>query len=221
MCTSSASSAPGRSRAYGPIATVRADLRALDDARTASIARARADRRVAEHAVRADRHAVAERHRAFEHAARRRSSRRARRPACRARRCAPGRPASRPRSSSASATLRWCRRSSSASCALAVDAERSHSSSGCARRPPTPVRQRARDDVGQVVLALRVVVPERASHVRQLRGRRGHDAGVDLADRALARRRVLLLDDLPHRAARIAHDAAVAGRVVELTVSTP
>ena len=46
--------------------------------------------------------------------------------------------------------------------------------------------------------------------------RRRHHAGVDLADRALLRRRVLVLDDRRHLAVAVADDAAVAGGIVEL-----
>ena len=72
-----------------------------------------------------------------------------------------------------------------------------------------------RDDVGQVVLALRVVVAQAAEPALERRGGRGHHAGVDLADLALRRRRVLVLDDALHRVA-IAHDAPVAAGVGQL-----
>jgi hypothetical protein len=75
---------------------------------------------------------------------------------------------------------------------------------------------RQRDDVGQVVLALGVVVLQLAQPVGQAGRRDGHDAGIDLADRLLLGRRVLLLDDADHVAGRIAHDAAVAGRLVQI-----
>jgi hypothetical protein len=70
------------------------------------------------------------------------------------------------------------------------------------------------DDVGQVVLALHVVVLQRRDPALQRCGGRGHHAGVDLANGALRRTRVLLLDDGAHGLA-LAHDAAVATGVVE------
>ena len=77
--TSSARFVPGRSRAYGPMRQLRADARAESKCENASIARAGADRDVAQHAIRADARAVAERHRRLRTRSRRRSSRRARR----------------------------------------------------------------------------------------------------------------------------------------------
>ena len=72
------------------------------------------------------------------------------------------------------------------------------------------------DHVGEVELALSVVGRQPRETVAQ----GGHvervDAGVDLADRLLGRRRVLLLDDRVHGAVGTADDAAVAGRLVEL-----
>ncbi len=75
---------------------------------------------------------------------------------------------------------------------------------------------RQRDHVGQVVLAACVAVVDRLEPAGEARGRGGHHARVDLADRALLGCRVLVLDDGRHRAIRAAHDAAVSGRVVEL-----
>jgi hypothetical protein len=77
------------------------------------------------------------------------------------------------------------------------------------------VGHRHRDDVGQVVLALCVVVLQRRDPALQRRGRRRHHAGVDLAQRAFVFARVLVLDDRAHAAAGAAHDAAVAARVGE------
>ena len=80
----------------------------------------------------------------------------------------------------------------------------------------TLVLPREGDDVGEVVLAARVAIVDRLEPAGEvLRGRR-HHAGVDLADRALLRRRVLVLDDRLHRALGVADDAPVAGRVLEL-----
>ena len=71
-------------------------------------------------------------------------------------------------------------------------------------------------DVGEVVLALRVVGLHHAQRRRQQAAPEAEDAGVDLVDLELVGRRVAVLDDagdalvLAHP-----HDAAVAGGVVE------
>ena len=58
------------------------------------------------------------------------------------------------------------------------------------------------DDVGQIVLALRVVVLQRGEPVAQRAGRRDHQARVDFADRALLGVRVLLLRRCARRCRR-------------------
>ena len=68
------------------------------------------------------------------------------------------------------------------------------------------------DRVGQVVLALRVVVADPVDRVDQEAGVEGEDAGVDLPDLALLVTRVLLLDDREDLALAVADDPAVAGR---------
>ncbi|OIQ86786.1 hypothetical protein GALL_313750 [mine drainage metagenome] len=78
-----------------------------------------------------------------------------------------------------------------------------------------------RDDVGQVILALRVVAAQRADPAAQRGARRGDDAGVDFGDRTLGGGRVLVLDDALHAPGGVAHDAAVAGGVVELDAEQP
>ena len=60
-----------------------------------------------------------------------------------------------------------------------------------------------RDDVGQVVLALRVVVLQVAEVAAQRRCVIGHDAGVDLRDAALVVVGVLVLDDASDCATRV------------------
>ncbi len=67
--------------------------------------------------------------------------------------------------------------------------------------------------VGQVVLALGVVVGEPAEPALERRGGRGHHAGVRLAHGALGLGGVLLLDDALHAAVIAAQHAAVAGGV--------
>jgi hypothetical protein len=68
-------------------------------------------------------------------------------------------------------------------------------------------------DVGQVVLALRIVVLQRAQPAVQVAGRDHHDAAVDFLDRALFRRRILFFDDA-HDLAILADDAAQAEGIV-------
>ena len=97
---------------------------------------------------------------------------------------------------------------------LAVHPERFPDGRGLDRAHRNAFADRSRDHVGQVVLALRVVVAERPEPAREVARREDHDAGAHLAQRALGRGGVLLLHDALHRAA-FAHDAAIAGRVVE------
>jgi hypothetical protein len=84
----------------------------------------------------------------------------------------------------------------------------------------TPSADRARDDVGEVVLAGGVVVAQGGEPALERARRCRHHAGVDLADRALLGRRVLLLDDGDDRIARRFRrgpdDATVAARLGEL-----
>ena len=46
-----------------------------------------------------------------------------------------------------------------------------------------------------------------------------HDAGIDLADQQLIRRRVALFDDRADQAVRVADDAAVADRIGHVAVN--
>ena len=77
---------------------------------------------------------------------------------------------------------------------------------GLARQP---------QDVGQVLLALRVVRGDVAQGVPQHCGVEGIDAGVDFPDPALGIGGVLVLADAGHCAVCGAEDAAIAGGVVE------
>ena len=79
-----------------------------------------------------------------------------------------------------------------------------------------PVRDRHRDHVGQVILPLRVLVLETRHPSFQMRGRHGHHAGIDLADRALLRARVPVFDDPLHTIRRIPDDASVARGIGKL-----
>ena len=69
------------------------------------------------------------------------------------------------------------------------------------------------DRVGEVVLALGVVVADLAQRLGQELGVEGQDPGVDLPDLALVDARVLLLDDRHDVAVGVADDPAVAVRV--------
>ena len=71
------------------------------------------------------------------------------------------------------------------------------------------------DHVGQVVLALGVVVRQLVEPAGELAAGHDHDAGVHFADGALGVGGILLLDDAHDAAFAVAHDAAIAGRVVE------
>ena len=83
-----------------------------------------------------------------------------------------------------------------------------------------PVAHRQRDDVGEVVLALRVVVLQFGDPPLQLACRHGEDAGVDFMNCALGGRRVLVLDNARDLAV-FAHDAAVAVRMRQVHRQQP
>ena len=72
------------------------------------------------------------------------------------------------------------------------------------------------DNVGQVVLALGVVVGQARQPGRQQARGHGHDAAVDLGDGALGLARILVLDDARYAAIGCAQDAAVASGVGQL-----
>ena len=76
-------------------------------------------------------------------------------------------------------------------------------------------RHRQGDDVGQVVLALRIAVAQRRQPARQRRGGCHQDAGIDFADRLFGIVGVLLLDDARHQSLA-SDDAAIALRVVDV-----
>ena len=99
---------------------------------------------------------------------------------------------------------------------LVVDAEHLGDRRRSEWRDLDLVLHRHRDDVGQVVLALRIGIAQLGEPTAQALDRHRHDAGVALADLALAGVRVLLFDDPQYFATRIAHDAAVSGGIGEL-----
>ena len=71
------------------------------------------------------------------------------------------------------------------------------------------------DDVGQVILTLGIVVGECCQPCAQFGGRGHQDAGIDFLDGELGGAGILLFDDA-YQAALFAHDASVAGGVVEI-----
>src|SRR5476649_2349523 len=78
---------------------------------------------------------------------------------------------------------------------LAVDASHFPLCAGLGRHDAHAVADGLGHDVGQVILALRVVVRQGRQPAFQVRGRRDHDAAVDFLDRPLGVGGVLFLDD--------------------------
>ncbi len=70
-----------------------------------------------------------------------------------------------------------------------------------------------RDDIGQVVFPLRIVVGEPAQPFFEIAGRCAHHAGIDFTDFFFCCTGVFFLDDARDRVVRITHDAPVAGGV--------
>ena len=106
------------------------------------------------------------------------------------------------------------RRSSSACCTRLFTPSVSQEAAGC-RAHRHAVGHGQTDHVGQVVLALGVVVVDAGQPVLEPGGRRGQDACVDFLDGALGLGGVLVLDDAADLAGGVAHDAAVAGGIVQ------
>ena len=75
---------------------------------------------------------------------------------------------------------------------------------------------RQRHGIGEVVLALRIVVAQLRDPAAQTRGGGRDQAGVDLADLRLPGTRILLLHDRTDTTRGIAHDTPVSVRVLEL-----
>ena len=71
------------------------------------------------------------------------------------------------------------------------------------------------DDVGEVILALGILRAEPEEPAPQASGGGRHQSGVGFLDHQLVGARVLVLDDGPHQAHRVAHDAAVTRRLIE------
>ncbi|MNQ79185.1 hypothetical protein D3C85_941190 [compost metagenome] len=95
----------------------------------------------------------------------------------------------------------------------AVHAQRFPGRAGLGRAHRHVIGHGQSDHIGQVVLALGIVVVDAGQPVLELRGRRAEDAGVDFLDQALGFRGVLVLDDAAHAALAVAHDAAIAGGI--------
>ncbi len=197
-----------------PDVAVRADLGGLDHAAREHL-RVVANRGVADHDVRSDAHAVAERHAAFEHhvdvdehvaAGLERAAN------VYARRVGQRHAGLHQRAGTQTPILRLHLGQLQA----VVDAEHLGNGRRHQRTHGDLLLHGHLDDIGQVVLALRVRIAQLAEPLaQQLRGHR-HHAGVALADRELLPVRVLLLDDLLHAAALVAHDATVAGGIGKL-----
>ena len=77
------------------------------------------------------------------------------------------------------------------------------------------VAHRQGDDIGQIVLALRVVIIQFGDPIFQPIGGNGQNSGIDLAQISLGGRRFLMFDDAQHPPALVADDAPVAGRVAQ------
>ena len=201
-----------------PDPAVAADLRLRDVAEGLDL-RAGGDAHVAEHTVRADAHAVAELDAPLKHAVH------VDRHVASADECAAYVDAQGVRESDAGVEKQGGERALEHSLehgevGLAVHAERLPRVVRLHRADRHAVGDRERDHVGEVVLLLRVVVPQPIEPAREPRGRQDHQPGVDFGDCALGRARVLLLYDA-HDLRAVAHDAAVAGRLVELDGEEP
>src|SRR5947208_10738123 len=73
-----------------------------------------------------------------------------------------------------------------------------------------------RHQVGEGILVLRIVIADLRQPWREPPRAQAEKTGIDLADGELARRGILLLDDARDALRAVAHDAAIARRVVEL-----
>ena len=160
MCTSSASSAPGTQPRVGADAAAGADVGVLE-VRERRDLRAGADGHVLQHAMRADRDVVAQRHRALEHAADVDAHVAAAGRACRGCRCAPDRRSRCPRAA-ASPPRALDDALDRGELRAIVDAENVALVGGEMALDGNALGHRHGDDVGEVELALRVVGLERA-----------------------------------------------------------
>ena len=100
--------------------------------------------------------------------------------------------------------------------AAAVDAGDFLGVVGGDRGAGAPVLDRDIDDIGEVVLALRIVVVEPVEEVEQILGARGHQARIAQPTGALGLVRVLELDHFLDGGIGMGDDAAVLQRVVGL-----
>ena len=96
-----------------------------------------------------------------------------------------------------------------------VDAERVGGVVGLDPEHDVPGLAQDLDDVGEVVLALGVLGAEPAQRGREEPATEAVDRRVDLVDGELVGIGVGLLDDAVDPALGVAHDAAVAGRIVD------
>src|SRR6266545_261576 len=100
--------------------------------------------------------------------------------------------------------------------ALAVDAQCFGDARRARRRHRHAVAYRESNHIGQEIFAARIAIVDRRQPMREGRGRRRHDAGVDFAYRLLLEARILVLDDRGNTPVGGANDAAVSRRIVEV-----
>src|SRR6266581_5720798 len=202
----------GTDARVGADAAVRADVGVLEVAEGLD-ARARADRHALQHAIRADRHAVAELHLAFEHAidvdrhvaaAGEASAHVA------ARRIGERHPLLEERSGE----FALVNALQLGKLGAAVHAERLPRRVCLDRGHGYALLRCERDDVGEVILLLRVVVLQLREPGLELLRRCHDDSGVDLAEGTLPRVGVFFLDN-SHHLFSISQDAPVSGGALE------
>ena len=97
---------------------------------------------------------------------------------------------------------------------LAVHAQRFPGGAGLGRTNLHLIRHRGGNDVGEVILFLRILVLQSREPGLKARGRQHHDAGIDFTQRPFGRGCIIFLDDALDLAAA-AHDAAITMRIVE------
>src|SRR5260221_881067 len=202
----------GTDARVGPDAAVRADVGVLQVTKRFD-ARARPDRHVSQHAIRTDRRAVTELYFAFEHAIhvdRHVASADKLAAHVAARRIGERHPLLHERRGKFALVDALQLRE----LAAAVRAERLPRRVRLDRRHRYALLRRERDDVGEVILLLRVVVLQLREPGLELLRRCHNDAGVDLAKGALPRVGVFFLDNSYHLFS-VSQDAPVSGRVVE------
>ena len=72
---------------------------------------------------------------------------------------------------------------------------------------------RQRDNIGEIILTLGIVIIESAQRTFQERGWHDHDAGIDFLNGALGGAGIFLFDYAQNLPVGVAHNAAIASRV--------